>query len=187
MSRPASLYEGLLGPSSYAALPAAVQRFHRLRGSRELHGRVETAAPASLAGRLLAACLGSPQRASRGAIRFRLEAGVTQETWTRCFPEQRPMRSRFRAVAGGHLEERLGAARLRFELQADREEGLLRMRLIGLRFLGLPCPRWLLPRIVAQERGNGSRLHFEVSAALPWVGVVAAYRGHLELEEEGTP
>jgi hypothetical protein len=53
-----------------------------------------------------------------------------------------------------------------------------------MRFLGVPCPRWLMPRIVAEETGNEGRLHFRVAAALPLVGVVASYRGHLDLSAE---
>jgi hypothetical protein len=57
--------------------------------------------------------------------------------------------------------------------------GTLEMRLRSLHFLGIPCPRWLLPRVVAEETGAGDRLHFRVEASLPLIGIVAGYRGHL--------
>jgi hypothetical protein len=66
-----------------------------------------------------------------------------------------------------------------FALDAAPEQ--LAMRLVQLDFLGIPCPHWLLPRVEARESGNAGRFHFHVQASLAFVGVVAAYRGHLEL------
>jgi hypothetical protein len=171
-----SMYERAMG-ERYAELPAAVQRFHRLGGYTVLHGWVETLAPASPVARLLAMCLGSPRRASQGPIRFELQADANAESWTRHFPTQ-SMSSRLQLV-DGHIVEHLGATRLQFALTTS--EGVLRMALVGLRFLGCPCPRWLMPVVVAQERGDADQLHFEVSASLPKVGIVASYRGHLIL------
>ncbi|HSW19545.1 MAG TPA: DUF4166 domain-containing protein, partial [Ramlibacter sp.] len=62
-------------------------------------------------------------------------------------------------------------------------DGRLEMRLEGLRFMGVPCPRWMLPRIIAQETGEGDRFYFRVHASLPVIGAVASYRGHLTIEE----
>ena len=176
-----SLYERAMG-SAFVQLPIAVQRFHRLAGRQVLHGWVHTDAPASLAARLLALCLGSPQRASSGELRFELDAQPDAETWTRCFPS-RTMTSRMR-LESGTVVEQLGVARLTFDLRGTSRG--LEMHLVGMRFLGVPCPRWLLPRIVAQETGDTDRLHFHVVAALPLVGNVAAYRGHLIVAGEGS-
>jgi len=67
-----SMYERAMG-DSFAELPLAVQRFHRLAGSTVLLGWVETHAPASVFAHVLAYCLGSPRRASNGPIRFELD------------------------------------------------------------------------------------------------------------------
>ncbi|HEY0955859.1 MAG TPA: DUF4166 domain-containing protein [Roseateles sp.] len=171
-----SLYERVLG-SGYAQLPAAVRRFHRLSGRHTLHGEVHTLAPASIPARLLALCLGTPRRAGTGPLRFVLDASPETEDWTRHFPTQR-MTSRMRLVSGS-IQEKLGAARLTFGLSVA--DGALRMELLGLRFLGVPCPRWLMPRIVAEETGQQERLHFRVAASLPLLGTVAGYHGHLDL------
>ncbi|MHA6883928.1 DUF4166 domain-containing protein [Ralstonia pseudosolanacearum] len=172
----ASLYETLLG-AHYAQLAPAVQAFHRLSGRVVLHGEVETQPPASRAARWLAWCIRTPRTMTRGPIRFTLDAASAQETWTRQFPRQ-IMRSTL-SLGDGHIVERLGATQLRFTLEAvDRA---LHMRLQGLRFLGVPCPAWLRPEVVAEETGDGDRLHFNVRASVPLLGVVAAYRGHLDL------
>lgn len=173
------MYERLMG-DNYARLPAAVQRFHRLTGHRVLHGWVETHAPASALARILAFCLGAPRSTSSGPLRFELDADPDAESWIRHFPT-RTMTSRLRLVAG-QVEEQLGAARLTFDLTAA--DGTLKMQLTRMRFLGVPCPQWLMPHVVAEEAGSDEQLHFRVAAALPLVGVVASYRGHLNVSPE---
>jgi hypothetical protein len=53
------------------------------------------------------------------------------------------------------------------------------MRLAGWSLFRIPLPRILAPRIVATEREEGGRFHFDVAAALPLVGPVVRYRGWL--------
>jgi len=91
------------------------------------------------------------------------------------------MTSRMRLDARQIIEQ-LGAARLTFDLcEAD---GRLEMRLKRLHFLGVPCPNWLLPQVIAEETGQGDRLHFRVQASLPVIGTVTSYRGHLAIGEK---
>jgi hypothetical protein len=99
------------------------------------------------------------------------------ESWIRQFPTL-TMTSQIRLV-DGQVEERLGAVQLTFKLAAV--DGTLKMELARMRFLGVPCPKWLMPRILAEETGTEDRLHFRVIAALPLVGFVASYFGHLDL------
>ena len=178
-----SLYCRVMKEAEFARLPAAVRRFHELRGEWQLQGQVQTEAPAGRLARLAARLLRSPAAASQGPLSFRLQASPEAEHWTRGFPD-REMRSTLRADRG-ELVERLGPTRLRFALEADQRR--LRMRLLGLHALGLPCPRALLPRVIAEEHGDGDRIYFEVSASLPLIGRVAAYRGYLDLPNEATP
>ncbi|WP_326541687.1 DUF4166 domain-containing protein [Pseudorhodoferax sp.] len=173
-----AVFEQVMG-AQFGRLPLAVQRFHRLRGRHVLQGQVRTGAPASASARWLGRLLGTPLHADDGPIRFELEAAPEQETWTRHFPG-RTMRSILQP-AGEMLMERLGPARLGFRLEAL--DGMLAMQLTHMHFLGLPCPRWLLPRVIAQEHGDGDTLHFRICVALPWMGLVAQYQGHLRLED----
>jgi hypothetical protein len=175
-----SIFERAMG-ERFGRLPAAVQRFHRLAGRQVLRGEVRIDAPASLAARLVAACLGLPRQAQQGSLRFELDGGPEQETWTRRFPGQ-TMASRLYLV-GGQLTEQLGPARLGFDLH--EVDGRLEMRLAHLRVLGLPCPRLLMPRVTAHEAGEGDHLLFNVEAVLPIIGLVAGYRGHLVVPHGG--
>lgn len=170
----ATVFQQVLG-RRFAGLAPSLSRFHALQGRHERRGEVDTMPPDSAPGRVLAWCLGSPRRAATGEIRFELDASPAHETWTRHFPG-RTMRSRM-AARGGRLEERMGPARLEFVL--DARDGGLVLELVRLRFLGLPCPAWLRPRLVATERGEGARLHFHIEARVPGIGRVVGYRGWL--------
>jgi len=174
-----SMFERAMG-DGFDRLDAAVQRFHRLAGRQRLEGWIETDAPASAPARLLALCLGTPRRAQNGPFQFELDARPEEETWTRYFPS-RTMTSRLR-LAKAQVVEYLGAARLSFDV--CEVGGRLEMRLQRLHILGIPCPRWLMPRLAAIETGEEDRLHFQIHAALPLVGVVAGYRGHLVIPRE---
>ncbi len=174
-----SLFEAVMG-ERYASLPTAVQRFHRLRGRHTLTGWVETRPPATLLARALGLVLGTPRQSLEGTLQFVLDAEPAQETWTRHFPHA-TMRSRLQ-LAGGRVSESLGPARLAFDLAAEHEA--LHLVLVSLRVFGIPCPRWLMPRVVAEESGAGDTLFFEVSAALPVVGTITGYRGRLDLGSE---
>lgn len=172
-----SMYERAMG-ADYARLHPAVQRFHRLSGSRQLQGTAECGSPAHWLGRVLAWALRAPRRAAAGALRFELDAAPLQERWIRHFPAG-TMHSRLQ-LQDGRIVERLGAATLYFRLAEQR--GMLVMRLEHMRFLNLPCPAWLLPRVTALEYGEGEqRFCFHVEASLPGLGSVVSYRGHLDL------
>lgn len=174
LSHPLPMYQRAMGPA-FARLAPALARFHSLAGQHRLEGQVAVEAPAGAMGRVLAWALGAPQASVRGSIVFELQATPLAEVWTRHFPA-RTMRSTLRA-SGGQVVEHLGAARLGFTLV--EAQGRLVMRLESLHFLGVPCPAWLRPQIVAEETGQGDTLHFHVQATVPWVGRVVHYRGHL--------
>ncbi|MBA2675535.1 DUF4166 domain-containing protein [Ramlibacter sp.] len=176
---PSSIYQRAMGPE-FDKLALPVRRFHTLSGQHVLHGWVRTDAPASALGRLVARSLGAPRTSYSGPLRFELNAQPGVETWTRFFPGK-TMTSRLQ-LRGQHLVEALGLAQLSFGLvQVD---GQLRMQLLGLRFLGVPCPAWLAPRVLAQESGDAERFRFHVHASMPLLGTVASYQGYLDLPPE---
>jgi len=179
-ARPPPLYLRVMGEPAFNRLPPAVQAFHRLAGVHALRGEVQTQAPARRLGRWLARLMGTATQSVQGPLGFRLEAEPQAETWTRYFPGQ-TLVSRLSAWAGqpAGLQEQMGPARLRFHLRAGPDH--MAMELVAMRFLGIPCPRWLMPRIVAREFDDEGRLRFEVRAEVPGLGLVVAYQGWLAL------
>ncbi len=178
-----SLMQQAMG-ESFSALHPALQHFHTLAGTHLLHGEATTLAAETPLARLLARCVGAPRVNATGPIRFALDATPQAERWTRHFPGH-TMVSQLQ-LEGRSVVEKLGPARLAFEVCAER--GTLQMRLRTMHFLGIPCPMWLRPRVLATETGSGERLHFYIEAALPFIGRMVCYRGWLALPQtEGGP
>lgn len=174
-----SMYHSVMG-DAFLRLAPAVRRFHDAPGKQVFAGWSQVDAPRSLMARGLAFCLGAPLTASQGVIHFELDTSAFGEHWTRHFPGK-TMTSRL-VADGDRIIERLGAARLTFELCEDG--GKLVMRLERMHFFGVRCPASLMPRVVAEETGHGDELHFDIHASLPLVGSVTRYRGHLAVPKE---
>ena len=179
MTADCSMYERVMG-ESFGRLADSVQQFHRLAGKHALYGRVQVHAPESILAKLLARLLGTPLSACEGPIKFELDARPSEETWTRYFPSN-VMTSRLQ-LRNGQIVEKLGAARLTFALHENN--GCLNMQLRRLQFLGIPCPKWLMPIVVAEETGIDGRLYFNVRAEVIFVGLVVSYQGYLLLPGE---
>lgn len=179
------MFRRAMGDAAFARLALPLQRFHGLHGRHTLTGEATTLAPQNAVGRLLCRLLGAPSADHSGPVRFELDASPEIEHWTRHFPGPHTMRSRLQLDAG-QVVERLGPARLTFTLAETA--GRLEMRLAALRFLGVPCPAALRPRLRAVEHGDGDRLHFDIEAALPLgIGRVVGYRGWLAVPGEVPP
>ena len=178
MSTP-SMYRAVM-EDAFDRLAVPVQDFHNFAGRHEFHGEVQVGAPASLPAKLLAFLLGAPMKAAQGIIRFELHAEPNVETWIRFFPGK-TMRSSL-TKSGNRLTERLGASSLTFELL--EVEGGLEMRLAKLHFFRIPCPGWLMPSVTARETGEAQRLHFQIHASVPVIGMVASYTGHLDMPDK---
>jgi hypothetical protein len=179
MSGAPSMYERAMG-ADYSRLHPVVQRFHRLAGSVQLLGEVRCMPARHWLGDLLARALRAPRQTAHGPLRFELRAQPLQEHWVRHFPGSR-MESTLQ-LRGAEVVERLGAATLHFRLR--EREGRLVMDLARLRFLGLSCPRWLMPLVIAEESGDEQhRFCFRVEASVPRIGLVVGYVGHLQLPQ----
>jgi hypothetical protein len=176
---PQSVYRQVLG-ADFNLLATELQRFHSMAGRVELTGRFSVKGPHSAAGRLVSALFALPRTAAETSFKFELDANARQETWRRHFPG-RSMVSRMRA-GPGMLVERFGPIHFYFRLKAD--DGQLNMLLQSVTIFGIRSPKFLMPKVMAHEAGADGKLHFSVSAHLPVVGLLAEYRGYLEIEQE---
>ena len=80
----------------------------------------------------------------------------------------------------GQLEERLGPMCFRFALRVENQATV--WTLVGVKLLGLlPLPLAWFRGVGARESAQSGRYHFDVSAALPVVGLLIHYRGWLSV------
>lgn len=178
MSSADSLYRQVLG-EDFDSLDHELQIFHSMVGQVSLVGRCEVKGPHNTLGHLIGLVFALPKTTAETDFLFELDADARQETWRRHYPS-RMMISRMR-VQSGALVERLGPVDLHFTLKADN--GMLKMLLQGITVCGIPCPQFLIPSVLAEETASPGKLHFNVAAHLPLVGVLAVYRGYLHIEQ----
>ena len=176
MTAPVSLYRQVMG-SDFELLAPELQAFHSMNGTVRMLGRCSVQGPHTSLGKLLGVIFALPRTTVETSLAFDLSADARQEIWKRHFPN-RLMTSRMR-VRNGVLVERLGPANLHFELKVD--DCKLVMQLKGISFAGIRCPQFLVPSVVAEETASPGKLHFNVAARLPVIGLLVAYKGFLHI------
>lgn len=176
MTKPDSLYRQVMG-LDFDSLAHELQIFHSMTGKMKLSGQCSVTGPQTWLGKLMGWIFSLPRTTEDANLSFEMDADMHQETWRRHF-SNRLMISRMRVIAGT-LVERLGPVDLHFRLKADN--GKLIMLLAGISVAGIPCPRFLIPSVVAEETASPGKLHFNVAAHLPVVGLLVAYQGFLNI------
>lgn len=175
------LYRRVLG-ERFALLPHQVQALHDLTAKSLWVGTADVERGRHPLSRLAGWITGLP-RAGRGlplSVTFEVRDGA--EIWTRAFGH-----SVFRTVQyqeGGQLHERAGPVTFQFDLLV--RDRALSLELRGMRVLGLPVPRRLLPTVATEEREIAGRYRFRVESSLPVAGLLVRYAGSLVRAADGT-
>ncbi|MCO7224125.1 DUF4166 domain-containing protein [Pleionea sp. CnH1-48] len=92
------------------------------------------------------------------------------------------MRSHFIAKED-FLVEKLGPLDLHF--RAEEEEGTLKYRFFKTKFWRIPLPGFLSPNIYAVEFESNEVYQFKVKVSMPFVGLILAYGGSMQLVNDG--
>jgi len=64
-----------------------------------------------------------------------------------------------------------------FDLEVKERDGRLAFGLLGMHVCGVPMPRWLWPRLRAEERAEHGGFRFDIDIGLPAGGRLIHYRG----------
>lgn len=179
MSQPTlsfSPYRDCLG-DEFADMPPALQHFHAAPGDFMVHGHIKVKSGSNTPARLVAWLMGAPISDVEGP--FHLERTIQGgcEVWTRRFPD-----ACFRSTI--HTKERLLIESMGPFSASSRvvwASPHLKLELVGVTLFGLPVPSFLLPRLIAEEWADGTRLCFNIDTHAPFVGRLFAYSGHLEI------
>jgi hypothetical protein len=170
-----ALYARIMGPR-FAELAPSVAALHDVLRDAGAHGRAIVRRGRHPIARALAALLGLPAAGEHVLhVGFCERQGV--ERWTRAFSGHR-FTSEF-SKAHGCVVERFGPLRFRFDLV--NEGSGLRMVLRNWSVARLPLPLALAPRASAREWEEAGLFRFDVSVALPLVGLVVHYQGWLDI------
>lgn len=173
---PRALYPRVLG-DAFERLPPAVRRLHGSSGGIAASGLCRVERGANPLARLIAGLFGLPA-AGEGSVRVRIEVAGSGERWTRDFGGRRTISVQGEVPGrAGLIFERFGPGHFLIDPQPGAAG--LNFALKGARFLGCPLPHFLWPTIVGEATAPDGRYHFNVSIALPLVGLVVRYRGQL--------
>jgi hypothetical protein len=172
-------FEMSMGRDAFGAMAPGVQAFHKVTAEPVWTGRGSVARGRNLLSRLVGAFVGLPPATDDTDVRVSVERDAAgTEVWTRMFGG-RLFRSVMSADQDNKLYERFGPAL--FELGVARVGDGPVLPVKRGWFWGVPIPRFLLPRSDAREFVDGQgRFNFDVRITLPFVGLLAHYKGWLE-------
>ncbi len=178
----AGLFETLIGPTGWAALPGPVRRMHGNHRRVSAQGACSVRGDGNPGARLLRWLFGLPAPGSTAGMSFHLHRQATGERWTRCFAS-RTMHSSLRASSArpARLRESLGMSAMEFELRVVDQAIEWRLQRLSVLGVGLPA-RWIAG-IDATSSARDGRYHFRTAARLPLVGLLVAYEGWLDHAE----
>ncbi len=169
------LFGRLLG-ARFDALPEPIRSMHAVSSLKASEGQCTVIRGRNLIARLIAALMRLPTECPAAQIRVYMHRQGASEAWERRIGTRRFI-SRLRGLDGRQIVETIGPVALHFELLADASA--LSMVLRGVRIFGVAWPELLWPRISAHETVVDGQFHFDITAALPLIGLVVAYHGTL--------
>ncbi|MDV3458467.1 DUF4166 domain-containing protein [Sphingomonas sp. HF-S4] len=174
----APLYPAILGPA-FAMLPPRVRELHDSATARRWSGRAEVRRGSGIMARLLAGLIGFPEPAPEVPVTVDFAPEGDAERWTRDFGGRRFASVQAPGIGrNAHLlMERFGIASFALALVVDGDRLLLVPRRWSL--LGVPMPRFLLPRGISFETEQDGVFRFDVEISAPLVGLIVAYKGAL--------
>ena len=172
------LYRQILG-SAFERLDDAVQTLHDTNENRAWSGQAQCFGASNPMAAVVGRLFGFPPKAKTCpvTVTFTLKDGA--ETWTRNFGGQTFSSVQYAGEGRNArlLMERFGP--ITAALAVTVENG--RLQLVPRRwfFLGLPLPKWALPKPENYEYETDGRFHFDVTIAAPLIGRIASYKGSL--------
>jgi hypothetical protein len=177
----APLYRRVLG-TAFDGMPPRLRELHGSGAPRRWSGHAEVRRGRGVLARAIAAMFGFPPATARVPVTVSFTPEGEAERWTRDFggrvfaSVQSPGTGRDQYL----LVQRFGAVTVALALVLDK--GRLRFVPRRWRVFGIPMPGALLPRGTSYEAEEDGRFRFDVEVAAPVVGLIAAYRGTLDLD-----
>lgn len=170
------LFRRVLG-ASFDKLPTRIREMHDRNERKLVQGECKVSRGNNPINNIVAKLLGLPPAGNDVPVSVDFDPQGECEYWTRHFGTHR-MRSIYSRHDKDSLIEKLGFVRLCLRPQSS-EDGL-RTEIKRVWVLGLAVPNWLSPRIHAEESEHNGRVYFDVSAHLPFTGLLVHYRGWLK-------
>jgi hypothetical protein len=175
---PAPLLEHALG-AELAVLPGPIRKLHQGHVPLVLEGEARVRSGSHPAAPFVRRLFGFPDDSQSVPVRVEITPSGSRERWSRKFAERR-FRSTLKAIGAAgsrRVAERFGP--FSFDMRLAPDESRLVYELTQVRFLGTPLPRFLAPRVAAEERVEDARFIFDVRIELYQLGLLVHYSGWL--------
>jgi hypothetical protein len=167
----------------FARLHPQLQQLHRQGGL--LRGPLVTELGTGLGrwlGSILARRMGVPAPSPANRLEVRIHSDAEGLHWDRRFNDVAIFKSLFRPL--GHWPDGLWIERsgpLQLGLRVEVIDGAWHWRCTKAWLHGMRIPLGFAPRARAHKEVVGGRYRFRVSLSLPWVGLLLAYGGDLDI------
>jgi hypothetical protein len=173
-----TLYQRVLG-DAFGRLVEPVRTLHSFETVVRYRGEALIKGAANPLGAIVARLFGFPRGGEGVPVDVTLSREKGIETWTRTFGGQtlRSTQQEGRGRHEGMVVERFGPTR--FGMAVTEEDGRLGLVVRRWDVLGIPMPRWLMPRVVSAEQADDGRFHFLVDIDVPVLGRLVRYEGWL--------
>jgi len=177
-----ALYERVLG-EQFFVLPDAVQRLHSNHRQLTAKGVCDVQQGTNYICRFIAWLIGFPASGSELPIRVDIEINNQVEKWTRIINNSQFSSQLTDGIFNSNicLVERFGYLVFYFALPVTQDG--LTMKLLGVRAIGMPIPKWCWPVVDAKETVRDDKFYFDVKVSLPIFGLLTYYQGYLDIEE----
>ncbi len=174
------VFQQVLG-ANFGELPRPLQDLHTVLHRRVWRGEAHIERGKTVLSRIAAFIGGFPPAGSNVPVKVTMERTQTGEKWIRAFGS-RSFTSFLRAPRTGDprvLLERFGA--FTFAIGLAHTSGTLQFPVERAWFLGLPVPKFLLPKSRTSESvDERGRCRFDVEISLSFGGLIVRYQGWLE-------
>ena len=178
------LYVRVMG-DSWVQVAEPVRLAHSTRSITRARGRLRIQHGPHYLARILAQVLRLPRSDAAADTQLTVTASREGERWQRTF-NGRGFTTRQYESTATELSERYGALEFRFRLHAPGGSLLYLQREAAVTVGGVRwrLPGRLAPHVEAREDPAGlNRVKVDVRVTLPWIGLLIAYDGIIEVEE----
>ncbi len=175
------LFQQVLG-ADFEKLPKAVRIGHQVLGTKIMHGRVDVVRGKNPLAQLAASIIGFAKTGTDKPITISMDVRDGQETqileiWTRTIDGKVFRSTLSKGPNPCEIYERFGP--IKFKMKFRIEDEKLHYDIVSAKMLGVPFPKFLLPKSVTHERVEDGKFIFDVEIRLPLLGRLIAYKGWL--------
>jgi hypothetical protein len=170
------LFKQVLG-ADFDQLPAAVRIGHQVLDTNIMHGRVDVVRGKNPLSQLAASIIGFAKTGTGRPITISMDVRGGQEVWTRTIDGKAFRSTMSKGPNPYEIYERFGPVKFKMKFRIADEK--LHYDIVSAKMLGIPFPKFLLPKSITHERVEDEKFIFDVEIHLPLFGLLIAYKGWL--------